>query len=801
MSTFWSDLRYASRWLIRKPAFTATIVLTVAIGIGANTAMFTVVNSVLLQPLPYDDPDELVLMYGSFPLNQFASVSPPDFLDYREQLRSFESFAAATSFMRTFNVTGGSRPERIDGAFVTAGLFATLGAKPALGRTFRLDEENDASRNRVILSHGLWTHQYGGDPGIVGSTIQLDGEAQAVVGVMPAGFDYPAGARLWKPLPFHTEETSARRFHFLRPVARLAPGVDLATAQAEADVVAEQLAAAYPESNDGWSLNIVPMHTAIFGASRTPLLILLGAAGLVLLIGCGNVASLLLARSSTREREIAVRTALGASRFRVARQLLTESLVLALIGGVAGVGLAIWALEGLIALAPAGLPRADRIAIDGGVLLFALAMSLLTAFVFGLAPAIQASLGTVAGSLRSTGWSLQSRSGSRVRSAMVVGQVGLSLVLLIGAGLLLQSLWRLQSVDPGFEADGLFHATVTLSDERYEEADARRGFYDELIRRMDGLPGVVSASAADILPLTGFGNDTYVWVEGHEPEPGQAQTAQTRTVTDRYFETMRTPLLRGRVFDGRERADGPASIIVTQSLARRFFGDDDPLGQRLVVDLGESVIAEIVGIVGDTRQFSLASPPDDTMYFALSQRPRRGMRLLLRTGGDPLQFAAVVENEVHAIDGEIPVSDVGTMSQNLDAATGGARFQALLLGLFAGVALLLSAVGLYGVLSWFVNQRMREVGIRVALGARSADVMALVAGRGMTLAGLGLALGLLSSIAATRLMSGIVYQVGVTDPSTFAGVTGVLLVVAAITCYLPARRATKVSPMIALRHD
>lgn len=803
LETMLQDIRYALRGSLRRPAFAILVVLTLGVGIGANSAMFSIVNSVLLQPLPYERPEELVYMFGAFRGGNQASISPPDFLDYRERQTVFSSLAARTVFGSAV-IGGGDGPEHVPASIATANFFSTLGVQPILGRAFRPDEEQGA-HDVVIISHGLWQQRFGENHGVLGTSVSIDGRPHTVVGILPPLLDRMINVQVWRPVPFGTGETTVRRFHFLRGLGRLAPGVTVAQAQREMDVIARQLEQTYPE-NESWKLRLVPYREVVVGdvAARS-LVALMGAVGLVLLIACGNVASLLLARATARSGEMAIRTALGASRPRLVRQLLTESLVLGLAAGTVGLGLAHYLVQGVRAAGAGIVPRLSELALDQTVLLFTFALSLATSLVFGLAPALHAAKGGVAIAMTSLGKASGGRSGARTRDVLVVAQVAVSFVMLIVAGLLIRSLWQIQRVDPGFDPHGVFTAEIALPEIKYPlRADADR-FWSTLTDRVRSIPGVETAAGTNLLPLRG-GGDTYFYVDGRPPATDADKlNATVSVVTDDYFETMRIPMRSGRTFTGTDRADGPSVMLINEGLARRLFPGGNAVGERLVVDFGKPFRGEIVGVVSDVHLYGQTNEVPDQMYFSIRQ-PGAGfgatrMRLVARVQGDPTAITTQVRAVLREFDPDVPLASVEPMEDILSGSIRNVRFRAGLLAGFAGAAFLLAVIGLYGVLAYSVTRRSRELGIRIALGARSTEVFRLVVRQGMLLVALGVALGLAGSLAATRFVSGMLFDVASTDPNVFVAVTLALLGSGLAACILPARRATRVDAMEALRSE
>ncbi|HKQ04017.1 MAG TPA: ABC transporter permease [Blastocatellia bacterium] len=799
MQTMLQDLRYGARMLRKKPGFTLVAIITLALGIGANTAIFTVIYAVLLRPLPFNEPDRVVWMWGAVRDRvSRASVSPLDFLDYRARNQSFDEFAASISIPISFNLTGSGEPERLSGAVVTTNYFAALGVNPMLGRAF-ISEEEQAGHDRVIiLSHGLWQRRFGADPAIIDRTLTLDGQSLTVIGVMPPKIRFPYDADLWRPMSFDAApEMKQRRAHFLRPLGRLKAGVTVQQAQAEIDTIAGQLEAQYPETNTKWSMLLVPLQERIVGDIRPTLWVLLGAVAFVLLIACSNVANLLLARASSRQREIAIRLAMGASRWRIVRQMLTESLVLAFAGGVLGILLAWWGVDILLSFSDASIPRAAEIGVNATVLVFTLAVSLITGTLFGLVPALGASRPDLHDTLKEGSRSV-SGARHRLRSLLVIAESALAVVLLIGAGLLIKSFVKLQQVGPGFEAEHVL--TMRLDLPRSKSAEQVADFYDQLQQRVAGLAGVEAVGMVSELPLTGQPNDAPFAIEGRTLEaPDQRPNADFRRVNHDYFRALRIPLLKGRQFTEQEARQGAGVAIISERLAQQYFPDEEPLGKYLAFDFNKQLRFEIVGIVGDVRHRALAQDTYPALYVPSLSIP--WTNLVIRSANDPANLAAAVRKEVGALDAQQPIAAIKPMAQWLSESVAQPRFRTLLLGVFAAIALLLSVIGIYGVMSYVVAQRTREVGIRMALGASRRDVLRLVVGQGMKLAIAGVALGLGAAYGLTRLLASLLYEVSATDPATFIAIALLLAGVALAACFVPARRATKVDPMVALRYE
>ncbi len=799
MRTLWQDLRYGARLLLKQPVFTLIAVLTLGLGIGATTAIFSLVNTVLLRPLPFAEPERLVWSWGEFSGGNRASTSPPDFLDYREQNRSFEELAAM--MFRSFNLTGAGEPVRVIGSSVTANFFQALGVNLIKGRAFLPEEEKSSVAGVAIIGQGLWERSFGGDPQLIGKTIQLDGRSHTVVGVAPNTTRVLQEAEIWTPLPFDVPDMKIRRFHFLRAIGRLNPGVTLQQAQADIDAVAAGLEKLYPESNKDWRLRLTPMRDYLVGETRRPLYVLLGAVGLVLLIACANVANLMLAQAARRQKEVALRHALGANRLRLIRQLLTESALLSVTAGVIGLALSSWGVDLLISLAPASIPNLGQIELDNRVLGFTLLVSLLTGLIFGLAPALQFSRPDLNEALKEggKGGGSSSRLG-RARNALIVVEVAMALVLLVGAGLLIRSFRRLQEVDPGFDPRNLLTMRLFLPESKYPEPGQRQAFFEQVLRRIETLPGVQAVGTSTWIPTLG-GGDTYFTIEGKPfSDPNRKVTAFNPMVSHDYLRAMKIPIIKGRHFTEAEtKEEKSKTVIINEAFARAYFADDEPLGKRLIIDQGEPWNCEIIGVARDTTQFALDSEVYPLMYLP-SIRPGAAA-IVARTSGDPLAMTAAVRAAIHEVDRDQPIANIRSMDQIMSSMAGEARFRTLLLGVFASVALLLSAIGIYGVIAYTVEQRTREIGIRIALGARGSDVLRLVVGQGMKFALIGVGAGITGALALTRVLSSLLFGVRATDPLTFIGVSLLLALVALLACYLPARRATKVDPMISLRCD
>ncbi len=798
------DTRYALRVLGHGRGFVAVAVLTLALGVGANTAIFSVVRGVLLRALPYPEPERLVTVQ-SVMRGGATAVSPPDFMDWRAQAKSFSGLAAY--YLSTTNLTGTGEPERLTQARVSANFFDLLGVRPSLGRGFLPGEDAAEAPRVAILSDGLWRRRFGEDPKIVGRTIRLDDFPTTVVGIAPPELKLPAGVDLWLTTRFDARDVApgARGARWIAVIGRLASGATLAGAQAEMVAIADRLALADPRHDGGVTSRVATLQENLVGGVRTPQLIQLGAVGFVMLIACVNVASLALGRTAARETELTVRVALGAGRGRIARQILTENLVLAVAGGVAGLALAILGTRALVALAPGDLPLVHAVHVDGVVLSFSLVVTLLSGVAFGVVPALQASRQGIEARLRSGGRGLSLGSG-RLRRVLVVTEVALAMTLLAGAGLLVRSLARLTAVDPGFRTDHLGTFSVTLSPVRYPDAARQEQFVRELESRLEGLPGVTSAGISFSLPLTnsGFG---FTFAIGGRPEvsgPDEPR-AQVRLATPDYFRAMGIPILRGRGFTARDDETSPRVILISQETARRYWPNEDPIGQTLMTGWGRDEAhrfgGTIIGIVGDVRQFSLAMAPLPEIYGPLAQRPLDELSVVLRSSSPTATVLAAARAVVHGLDAELPVYDVRSYEDIVRESIAERRFYVTLLATFAGLALVLAAIGIYGVIAYSVQQRRRELGIRIALGATRERVIGLVLRQGMALTIVGAAIGLAIAGLLTRVLRGQLYEVSATDPFTFVLVPVILVVVALVACVVPARRAVAVDPAATIRAE
>lgn len=802
------DIRYGIRTLLKRPAATAIALVTLALGIGVNTAIFSAVDSVLLRPLPFKDPERLVSIWEQglrMGINQ-NEVAPANFFDLRNQNQNFEAIGAFGP--QDINLTGEGEPERLNGQLVTANVLSTLGVEPAAGRTFLPDEDQPGQHRVVVLSDALWQRRFNRDPGIVNRNITLNGESYTVVGVMPGGFFFPAReVELWIPWAMGPEQASGRGDHYLRLVARLKPDAPIERANAELESIAGRLAAEYPRTNEGLGFFARSLHQDYVGDLRLPILIMFAAVGLVLLIACANVANLLLAQATARRKEIAIRIALGARRWTIVRQLLVESLLLAAGGGLLGVLGAVWGVEALAKLLPQSLSKLEGVSIDARVLLFTLGMSALTAIVFGGVPALLASRTNPGETLSDVARDAAGgTSGRLVRRVLVVSEVALAVVLLVGAGLLIRSFQLLRQVDTGFATENRLTMKMVLPMPKYSKPEARRAFYDEMLRRVKEVPGVESAGMITFLPLVVNGMNFTFSVEG-QSAPGDMKLpfAVYRTVSPDYFNAMGIPLQRGRFFHAHDSHDSQPVVVVNRRLAEQFWPNEDPIGKRLKVGPVDSTNQwlTIAGVVGDARQTSIYDQKME-FYVPYMQEYRAFMAprdLVVRTKADASSIAAAVRQEVWKVDKDQPISNVRTMDEVFAAAISQERFQTLLLGMFAALALVLACVGLYGVISYSVAQRTHEIGVRMALGAQPIDVLKLVIRQGMFLTIAGLVVGIAAGAMVTRVLSDMLFGVTARDPLTFIGAPLLLLMVAFLACYIPARRATRIDPLVALRYE
>jgi putative ABC transport system permease protein len=806
MGTLVQDLRYGIRVLLKSPGVTLIALLALALGIGANTAIFSVVNAVLLRPLPYDQPEQLVVVWRTTPKRGIVqgSSSYLNFADYRAQNSSFASLAAYNSISSA--LAGRETPEQIQGIRASADFFNVLGTSPLLGRTFAPDDERAGGAPGVVISYGMWQRRFGSDPSIIGRQIMLDGRSKSIIGVMPAGFQFQFvndPPEFWEPMTPDDELNKQRGANYLQVLGRLKAGVALEQAEAEMKGIAGRLEQQYPDANAGRSVRLISAHEDMVGELRPTLLVLLGAVALVLLIACANVANLLLARAAGRGREIAVRVALGASRWRIVRQLLTESVLLSAVGGALGLLLAIWGIDLLSAVVPADIPRFTETNLDLTVLSFTLGATVLTGLIFGLAPALSASKLDLNEALKEGGRSAtEGRARNRLRSLLIVSEVALSLVLLVGAGLLIKSFIRLRNIDPGFDARGVLTTSLSMPSIKYKEDEQITRFVEQTLAGIARIQNVEAVGAGMPLPFSGNAMNISFTVDG-QPElaAGEQPISGARIITPDYLRAMGIPVIRGRAFTAQDKADAPKVILINETLARKHFPGEDAIGRRLNLGLND-INGEIVGIVGDVRSSSLSKEAGPEFYVPFEQVPFSDVSLVVRTRlDDPAQVASALRAAVQEVDKDQPLYEVRTMNSLIANSVARQRFSMTLLALFAAFALLLACVGIFSVMSYFITQRTHEIGIRMALGAQTRDVHRMILGRGMTLTLVGIGIGLAASFALTRVMRGLLFGVTATDPLTFTGVSLLLACVALLACYIPARRAARVDPMVALRYE
>jgi putative ABC transport system permease protein len=807
MDTFRQDIRHGFRRLARSPGFTIVALLTLALGIGANTAIFTVVNAVVLKPLPYDHPEQLVGVFHQMRgTSQLSTMSPPNFLDVRAQNRTLTDMAAVNT--RGYTVTGAGAPVRVDGAEVSASFFDVLRVKAILGRGFRAEENQSGHHRVVVLSHAFWLQRFGGRSDVVGRTITLNSAPHTIVGVAPAGFSYPEDRALW--VPFEHDESfrvSNRGAWYLDVIGRLKPGVTATDAARDVEGLARRLARQYPKSNTDLDITVTPLHGWIVGDTRMSLLLLLGAVGFVLLIACANVANLTLARAAAREGELAVRTALGAGRARLIRQLLTESVLLSLAGGLCGLLLAWWASDALIGLQPAGIPRLGEVGIDSTVIGFSAIVAIATGLLFGSVPAFQVTRGALVGALKEGGrGALTGRRSVRVRSALVVAELALSVALLAGAGLLINSFVRVQRVHPGFDTDQTLSFRVALPDARYGERAQRITFYDRLLTRLGALPGVASAGAVMGLPLSNVNFNISFHVKGRpDSRPGQEPSMEVRVASPEYFRTIGIPLKRGRLLTSSDVMKAPQAVLLSESAVKRYFATEDPLGRTIELgwhfDDNRQAGGVVVGIVGDVKDAGLDEPSPPEIYIPHAQIGVSDMTVVLRGGLPPSALSRNVEGVLRELDPDLPLSNARTLDDVRTASVSGRRFYVLLLSLFAAVALALAAIGIFGVMSYAVAQQTREIGIRMALGADRDHVVRMVLRRASLLVVTGLTSGLIVALVTSRALASLLFDLSPTDPATLAAVCALLGTIALVASYLPARRATRIDPVVALRAE
>jgi putative ABC transport system permease protein len=800
MSDWTSALVYAARTLRRQPTFVLVALLTLGLGIGANTAIFSVIKTVVLNPLPYDEPERIAVLWEVSPEGNQDRVSVPTFEDWQKEARTFESVAAYRHV--DFSYAGSGDPRNVPGVRATPELFKVLRANARLGRTFVAEEAVVGNDRVVVVSHGFWQRVLGSNPNIVGEAIKLDALPFTVVGVMPPGFEFPTAAVVdaWAPLAFDPKDLHgrSRRARTLTVVGRLGPGVTIEQAQNEITVLAQRIASEYKDSNAGWGARVVAAHEQLVAASRPALLVLMGAVGFLLLIVCANMANLLLARLSSRRREVAVRVALGANKWDVARPIMAESLLLALGGGVLGLIVAVGGLRLLTGLPDARLPRIDQVQLDGSVLFFTAAISIAVALAFGIVPALHASRGELRSRLSESAGTTSSPYARRVLGGLVIVEVALALVLLVGAGLMTRSFSKLLQVSPGFESTNVVGAQVLLPTTKYRDRQNLVRFYEDVVQRLRQSPGVTNASAVSTLPMSEVGQAMALPfnVEGQQPPPNEDPLADVRIIAPGYFETMKIPLLEGRFLDERDAQQTPRTSVINETMARRYFPDRSPIGQTIQNPHGRS---EVVGVVADVRNQGLASEPKKQVYLPLKQSPTAGMAVVARTERDALSFGSTIQQVIWSVDPEQPIYQLSTMDQILARAVFLPRLSTSLLATFAVAALLLAALGIYGVLSYSVTQRTREIALRMALGSSGGSTVGLVAQSSLVLIGIGAVGGLLCAVLLARSMASVLYGIGPFDIPSFGGAAVVLVIAGLVASVLPALRATRVDPMVALR--
>ena len=800
------DIRYAIRMMFKNPGFTFVALITLALGIGANTAIFSLVNGLLLRPLPYGNPDRIVMVWQDYRERTGRAkewTSPDTFFDWRDQNHVFENISVLDGWLPTIL---GSEPEQIPGAIVTHNIFSVLGVSPAIGRTFVAEEDKPNGRKVVILSDGLWKRRFGGDRNVIGKDILINGQKYSVIGVMPPRFEFPMepDAQIWTPMQVDSTNSCGRGCITLRSIARLRSGITIAQAQSDMNLVAQRMQQQYPEQYRNVGITLTPLHDELTEDIRTPLLVLLAAVGFVLLITCANVANLLLVRASGRKSEIAIRSALGAGKSRLTRQLITENLLLAMIGGAVGIFLGVIGIDALIRLLPEDMPIVGihNVGIDLRVLIFTFAISLATGLVFGLIPLFQFNDPKLGESLKEGGRNRVGTGSSRIRNLLVMSEVAFAVMLLIGAALLMKSFIRLINVNPGFEMQNVLTMQLNLPDSRYPEQEQISGFYSQLLEKVKSLPGVLKAGTTNALPLGGAYTDTTFLVEGQSDENKKDQAVWFQLISNEYLQTMGIRLMKGRYFTDQDNFDAPRVVIVTESFARRYFPDGNVIGRRLNFNNPQKPVwREIVGVASDVKQFGLNRETPIAIYLHQKQSASPFVTLAVRTSSNPLNLASEIRSQVWSIDKNLAVSNVQTMEQVVGSTVNTPRITLSLIGAFATAALLLAALGLYGVVSYSAAQRTNEIGIRMALGAEESDVQRMVVGQGMALAAIGVAIGLIGAFALTRLMSNLLFGVSATDPLIFITIAGLLTLIALIASYIPAHRASKIDPVIALRYE
>ena len=810
MNSIIKDLRFALRTLVKKPGFAIIAVMTLALGIGGSTSIFTVVNAALLRGLPYRSPEQLYHVWEQVPRQEFPKreMSYPDFQDY-QQNNVFEGLAAYTGGGVLLSSNG--ETESIPGPRASANFFQVLGVEPILGRTFQAGEDQQGGPRVTVLTYGLWQRKFGGNPGVLGQQLTINGEGYTVIGILPASFQFALRNNdLWLPYQPTQNQLTRRYMHGTNLIGRLKPGVDATQATSDLNVIAKRIEQQHYDSHAGITTRIVPLQEEIVGTVKPILLVLLAAVGFVLLIACANVASLLLTRSLSRQKEVAIRSALGASRWRVVRQLLTESLLLSLVGGAAGLMIAYWGVPALVAVIPQqqliAMPFLRDLGLDTGILAFSFGLSLVTGLIFGLAPAVQSSRLDLNDVLKEGGRHASGTASHRLRSALVVSEIALAVVLLVGAGLMMKSLWRLLNTNVGFKTENVMTMTIVLPPAKYTDPNQMINFNNQLRERVQSLPGVVGAGTVNILPVNG-GNTTRFYVDGDPiPAPGQEIESNIRTVSDDYFKTLGIPMLGGRTFDTRDTANTPVAVIINKTIADRVFPGRDPVGMRLRYPSVQVDPIVIVGVVGDVKITGLDEAVKPVLYYSFRQSPSTFANLVARTSNDPNALANSIRTEVRNLEPEAAILNVRTMDEMIaqTPASFMRRFPALLISIFAGVALLLASIGIYGVVSYSVSQQTHHIGVRMALGASPTDILKMVLKQGLVLALLGVGIGVLAALGLMQLVmkkSTLLFEVSGYDLGTFSIVTGALFLVALLACYLPARRATKVDPLVALRYE
>ena len=805
MEKLLQDIRYGCRTLIKHPGFATVAVIALALGIGANTAIFSVVNAALLRPLPYHDPDKIMMIWeinAEQGLDDWT-VAPAKFVDWRDKSQSFEHIAAFWPYQAA-NLYFNDQPERIQSAAVSYELFPLLGIAPLKGRTFLPEEDRPGGEQVVVISHQLWQRRFNADPDLVGKPLRIDAKSYTVVGIMPAGFYFPERAEMWLPLALSDDELKNRSAHMVTVIGRMKPNVNAQQAQAEMTVLANQLEQEYPGTDHGWGIKLVPMLDQLVGKMQPAILVLLAAVVLVLLIACANVANLLLARGAARQREIAIRAAMGATKSRLTRQLLTESILLSLIGGALGLLLAYLAVGLLAAAIPENIPRIKDLTISRWVLGFTFLTSLLTGILFGLAPAVQGSRPNLNETLKESPRGSTSGAGSRkIRNVLVISEVAVSLILMISAGLMIRSFLHLQKTDPGFSSSGVLTAQLQLGLSKYPEDKQRTAFYQQVLKKVESLPGVQIAGAISTLPLGGDNLTFPLIIEGRAPQsPSEQLTTNFRVISPDYFAALGIPLKQGRYFTERDNVDSTRVAIINETLANRYFPNENPIGKRIsLVIFDEPVLREIVGVVGDVRHSTLDEESGSEVYDSYLQAPSPFMTLAVRTSASPQSLAGGLRNAVRSVDNEQPIFNIKTMEQVLSDSVALPRLSTALLAAFAGIALILASIGIYGLVSYSVTQRTHEIGIRMALGARPGQVLQMILRQGVVLAVVGVAIGLAGAYAATKLLASLLYGVSASDPMTFAVVPLLLIFVTLLASYVPARKAMEVDPIIALRQE